>query len=350
MKTFKKKKCHYCNKEGHFRRDCRKLLHDRKEKDGKSQQKVNQAASSGSQDAFCFNTGAICFDASKEKSNRDLWYFDSGATAHMTNNADFFEAMDSSVHDNVYLADGNKILSKGVGTGKLKVADQNGEPLTVTLKDVLYVPTLAGNLLSISKITEQGFSVSFEKNGCKIKRNDDAFIDGERAGNLYHLKQSHRLLLVKKGVHLHNENCQHLWHRRFGHRSPDAVQKIVRENLGHNLNLFDCEMRINCEVCCQGKMSRLPFPKESNSKSCNVLDLVHTYVCGPMHTQTPSGAVYVMTMIDDYSRYTVVYILKRKSEAADKIIEYVNLVNNQFGRKPKIIRSDGGGEYVILKS
>lgn len=52
-----------------------------------------------------------------------------------------------------------------------------------------------------------------------------------------------------------------------------------------------------------------------------------------------------MTMIDDFSRFTIVYLLKRKSEAEEKIKEYINLVQNQIGRKPKIIRADGGGKY-----
>ena len=53
-----------------------------------------------------------------------------------------------------------------------------------------------------------------------------------------------------------------------------------------------------------------------------------------------------MTMIDDFSRYTIVYLLERKSEAAEKIKEYVRYVENLFARKPRTIRSDGGGEYV----
>lgn len=52
-----------------------------------------------------------------------------------------------------------------------------------------------------------------------------------------------------------------------------------------------------------------------------------------------------MTLIDDYSRFTVVFLLKHKSEAAGRIKQYVRWVQNLFGRKPLVIRSDGGGEY-----
>lgn len=53
-----------------------------------------------------------------------------------------------------------------------------------------------------------------------------------------------------------------------------------------------------------------------------------------------------MTLIDDFSRYTVVCLLRNKSDVAGCIKKYVAHVNNRFGRAPCVIRSDGGGEYV----
>jgi hypothetical protein len=65
-----------------------------------------------------------------------------------------------------------------------------------------------------------------------------------------------------------------------------------------------------------------------------------------MQITTPSGNRYFMTIIDDYSRYTEVYFLKEKSEAVDRIKEYIEYVKTRFDRKPKVIRSDNGTEYV----
>lgn len=53
-----------------------------------------------------------------------------------------------------------------------------------------------------------------------------------------------------------------------------------------------------------------------------------------------------MTLIDDHSRYTVVCLLRQKSDAARCIKRYVAHVKNRFGRAPCVIRSDGGGEYA----
>lgn len=53
-----------------------------------------------------------------------------------------------------------------------------------------------------------------------------------------------------------------------------------------------------------------------------------------------------MVLIDDYSRYLVLYLLKDKAEAKECIKSYVRLVENQFKWKPQIIRSDRGAEFV----
>lgn len=92
-------------------------------------------------------------------------------------------------------------------------------------------------------------------------------------------------------------------------------------------------------------MSRDSFPKASKSRASEVGELVHSDLGGPMEVATPRGNRYYMVLVDDYSRYSVVYLLQHKSDAEVKIREYCNMMKNQFGRFPKCIRSDGGGEY-----
>ena len=93
-------------------------------------------------------------------------------------------------------------------------------------------------------------------------------------------------------------------------------------------------------------MTRKPIPKKSETRTEATFDLIHTDVCGPMQTSTPSGNRYFLTMIDDHSKYTVVYLLKHKSEVSSKIKDYVKYVQTKFQITPKTIRSDRGGEYT----
>lgn len=146
-----------------------------------------------------------------------------------------------------------------------------------------------------------------------------------------------------------HEDCIHGWHRRFGHRNPKAIKLLQNNSIASAIKITDCKKRFPCETCAKGKLTRSPFPKKSITQSKAPLDLIHSDLCGPMQTITPSGKRYIMTLIDDFSRYCFIYLLKQKDEAADKIEEFIHLCNTQFGRKPKILRTDQGREYLSTK-
>lgn len=54
----------------------------------------------------------------------------------------------------------------------------------------------------------------------------------------------------------------------------------------------------------------------------------------------------MLTFIDDYSGFTIIRLISRKSEVEQVFKEFVNLCRTKFGRIPKAIRSDRGGEYI----
>lgn len=69
-------------------------------------------------------------------------------------------------------------------------------------------------------------------------------------------------------------------------------------------------------------------------------------VCGPIRTPTISGNKYFVTFIDDYSRYSRVYLLKCKSEVLEKLKEFKELAETYTGNKLKVLQSDNGTEYI----
>jgi len=74
-----------------------------------------------------------------------------------------------------------------------------------------------------------------------------------------------------------------------------------------------------CDICHFTKQKRLPFPL-SASKSEKCFDLIHVDVWGLYSLSSIHGHKYFLTIIDDYSRYTWVFLLKQKSEVV-KILE-----------------------------
>ena len=96
----------------------------------------------------------------------------------------------------------------------------------------------------------------------------------------------------------------------------------------------------------KGKQIREPFPKEQANRAAGVLDLIHTDVCGPMPTKSLGGNSYFVTFIDDKSRFTAIYFMKRKDEVLSKFQEFEAMAQNVTGGKIKYLRSDKCGEYT----
>jgi hypothetical protein len=77
-----------------------------------------------------------------------------------------------------------------------------------------------------------------------------------------------------------------------------------------------------CNGCAQGKNIKNPFPKR-DKKAEGVLELIHSDVCGPMPSSSISGYV---SLIDDYSRKTWLYLLKSKDEQ----IQVIQSLDREF--------------------
>ena len=89
-----------------------------------------------------------------------------------------------------------------------------------------------------------------------------------------------------------------------------------------------------------------PF-KAIGYRAKEVLDLVHSDLCGPMSTSSRGGYEYFITFIDDYSRYGYIFLMRHKSKAFKKFKEFKAEVENHHGRSIKSLRSDHGGEYLL---
>ena len=271
------------------------------------------------------------------------WVIDSGATCHICSDRTEFENLDTNCLDRVTVANGNLVVSTGKGVCVAKLVNSKEEEFNVRVQNVLYIPNFNGNLLSVKKMSDKGLKVLFEGSSCKILTNANKEIGvADQVNNLYKLriKQPHKIMQVQC-----NSSCQHYWHKLFGHRDINALKLMQSGKLIDNFKMSDCGVRKVCEICTKSKLTKKPFPKISDSKSSRVLDLIHTDICGPMQTITPSGKRYILTFIDDYSRYTFVYLLKEKSELFEKLKIFVEMVYNKFGSFPKAIRSDNGCEY-----
>ena len=83
-------------------------------------------------------------------------------------------------------------------------------------------------------------------------------------------------------------------------------------------------------------MTKTPFAK-SCERASELLELIHSDVCGPMRTTARGGFQYFVTFTNDLSRYGYVYLMRKKSKTFEKFKEFQNEVENQLGKKIKLL-------------
>jgi len=78
--------------------------------------------------------------------------------------------------------------------------------------------------------------------------------------------------------------------------------------------------------CMVGKQTRVSFKKHHSSRKSELLELVHSDVCGPLKVKSFSGALYFVTFIDDCSKKLWVYALQRKDQVLEKFKKFHAMV------------------------
>ena len=91
------------------------------------------------------------------------------------------------------------------------------------------------------------------------------------------------------------------------------------------------------------KQHRLPF-SSSSIKSVVPFQLLHVDVQGPYAQPTYDSCSFFLTIVDDFTRCTWIFLMKHKSDSVDHLTHFLEYVATQFGRTVKTIRSDNAKE------
>lgn len=216
------------------------------------------------------------------------------------------------------------------------------------LHDVLFVPDISYNLLSVSKSVEKGISFVFNERGCLMKDVKGKLVTvANKCDGLY-------CVYAEPMDHVHHtvtgtqcrSSKEHLWHRRYGHLGEKNLQKLAKDKLVDEFDYNELVKIDFCEPCLKGKHQRSQFPLFSERVSTKPLELVHSDVCGKLEMKSLSGAQYFVTFIDDMTKFTWVYVIKNKSDVFKKFCQWKKEVEKLFGQSVKTIRTDNGGEYT----
>ena len=348
-----------CFKYQRAQKEARKPRSERKERANKAADNAStSAASSSTSNATEFAGSASLRPPRAEDPLSPLqldadvhWNADTGATSHMTPHRHWLRNY-KPLRVPIRLADNQVDYSASVGTVVFRSTLEGREGRDVEFTRVLHVPARRNNLLSVLFLTKcRDFAVTISSARIDFAHNGRTlFCAPISEHNTAHLSG------ITIPAPLSPSECtaisstlaldESLWHRRLTHANVDALHKLVSKGLVTGIVLASKTRTDSiCEPCLAGKMHANPFPPSASRARARGV-LVHSDLKGPMLKQTHQGFKYWMRFVDDYSRFRVVFLLKRKSDAFAAFRTYKSWVETQTGERVRCLRNDKGGEYM----
>lgn len=348
-------KCVHCGRRNHAEKDC--FYKQQGQNSDQRQRSVQSVQAENNSERIAFMCDVEKFFTSKtidHDRNKSIFLLDSGATDHLVNEIDLFTSVeDLEIPLKISIAKkGESIFA--TKKGSIEMVTNLG--LKGTLNNVLYAPEIPHNLLSVRRIQEAGMNVIFSKTGgVVIKRGNQKILNGKPMNNLICITLEINKNASKNTCHQAklDENSTRktykLWHERLGHINKTKFLEIKRNNLLDTTHLLERVDPINetCEACIYGKQARLPFSKEKDrAHVIRPLFTIHSDVCGPITPSTNNDKNYFVTFIDQYTHYTVVYLISQKSEVFRCFQDFVAKSETHFNLKVAHLYCDNGREYL----
>nr|GEV55132.1 hypothetical protein [Tanacetum cinerariifolium] len=191
----------------------------------------------------------------------------------------------------------------------------------ITFTKVAYVNGLKHNLISISQLCDANFKVLFTKTqGTVFNQNNEVVLIAPRRKDFHVIdmssynEESNACFFAKA-----SPNVIWLWHKRLSH------------------------------PCEKGKHHRASFKTKRSFSIKKCLHILYVDLFRLIKPQTISHNKFILVIVDEYFRYTWVFCLKKKSDAADCIMSFIRKMENLNEVRAKELRSDNGTEDHLVK-
>jgi len=305
------------------------------------------------------------------------------------------DAVSLSGSDQVHVGNGQGLCINSVGS--LSFTSPFSPHTTLKLHNLLHVPSITKNLVSVSQFTkDNNVFFEFHPNTCYVKSQGSSkvLLKGHiGADGLYQFDSpsvSYPASQLSTSRSSFNSKCQanecsfyssfpisriqcnnlgstftpidsssntskatnsslsmyKVWHNRLGHPSHEVLRNVMQlcKQKFPNKSVTDF-----CSACCLGKSHRLPSVN-SNTAYNAPLELLFCDLWGPASVESHGGFSYFLTCVDAYSRYTWIFPLKLKSQTFTVFKNFKSMVELQYNHPIKSVQTDGGGEFKPFTS
>ena len=347
------RECWVCGKPGHISRDCPVRLQARTAAHVATSSVQLQSdnsmlpedADDAKEDDYL---SCSVFEQTLAVKVRELdrsWIVDSGATSHMTNQKDWMSNIQEA-HVPLGTADASStaLVATAKGDVKMQVRDHLGGVVTLVLRNVLYAQGLCANILSVGTLKGKGLQTDFSSN--RIKSDKGRELPLEWVNRLPYL---HAVGDVPNTVTVCNagnkETCcaatvdgAMQLHRQYAHAGLSSLRKL------HPTEIPPEVAKLDCASCHMGKSTQAPFPQSVEFRAVKPLQCVHSDIWGPYAEESINGAKYLISFVDDFSRFAVVFSMPSRSG----MMKCIKKFTQQFG-VPRTLHGDNEYQSKELK-
>jgi transposase InsO family protein len=326
-------------------------------------------------------------------SNSSDWVLDSGTTSHFCRDRSLM--VDYTEISPVTVRMGSA-TTKANAKGRVVLwVSKDGRHFDqrVTLGNVLFVPDFSVNLMSVRKLAQHGYGFTVVGNTAQLMMADNtpfAVVHGTDEDDLYvleartskncsasdnseadsyHTAQTSaggegtvRMSTVSPKSYVASVQTSrsvadvtplHLLHDRLGHLNVQQMVQMRNSDMVDGADLLPSAVpstssKFSCESCIIGKSHRATMPRKAVSqRTTRCLQLVHSDVCGPVRCLSIGNEHrYLLTFVDDYSRYVVIFTMETRDEVFGHFKTYKAWAEKATGQHIVTLRTDGGGEYI----
>ncbi|GJR70366.1 retrovirus-related pol polyprotein from transposon TNT 1-94 [Tanacetum coccineum] len=218
----------------------------------------------------------------------------------------------------------------------------------VVISRVYYNEGLGHNLFSVGQFCDADLEVAFWKNTFFIRNLEGVdLLSGSRDINLYTISlddmlKSSLICLLSKA----SKTKSWVWHRRLSHLNFGTLNKLAKDGLARGIPRLKFQKDHLCLACSLGKSKKSSHQPKAEDTNQEKLYLFHMDFCGPIRVASINRKMYILEIVDDYSRFTWVRFLKTKDEAPVAIIKCIKNIQVRLKAIVRNVRTDNETEFV----
>ncbi|GKD08210.1 retrovirus-related pol polyprotein from transposon TNT 1-94 [Tanacetum coccineum] len=194
---------------------------------------------------------------------------------------------------------GNDQIARIMGYGDYQLGN-------IIISRVYYVEGLRHNLFFVGQFCDADLEVAFRKNTCFIRNLEVVdLLSGSRDTKLYIISlddilKSSPICLLSKAL----KTKSWLWHRQLSHLNFGTLNKLAKDGLAREIPRLKFQKDHLCLACALGKSKKTSHQPKAKDTNQEKLYLLHLDLYGPMCVASINGKMYILVIVDDYSRFT----------------------------------------------